>query len=261
MSDDLNGTLVRRQQELVQMVETKGQMSVEELACHFGVSQDTIRRDLRYLERQKVLLRTHGGAVSTAMLVHRETPFLTRANAHAEAKAKIGQAAVKLISDGESLAVNGGSTTAAFAAGLGSRRDLTIVTDNVALLSALPIETLREAYLLGGHYRLDLESTVGVVGFSSESIRVDTAIIGVSGLTAKDGISTTVFEEASMIAQMISCARRTIVLADESKFGVGAFAQIAPLAAIDLLVTDATPPSDLRQALTQANVEVIIALS
>src|SRR5215469_16185268 len=99
MSDDLNGTLVRRQQELVQMVETKGQMSVEELACHFGVSQDTIRRDLRYLERQKVLLRTHGGAVSTAMLVHRETPFLTRANAHAEAKAKIGQAAVKLISD------------------------------------------------------------------------------------------------------------------------------------------------------------------
>jgi DeoR/GlpR family transcriptional regulator of sugar metabolism len=189
MSKDQNAPLARRQEELLQLVEAKGQMSVDELARHFGVSDDTIRRDLQHLEGRKVLLRTHGGAVSTALLVHRETPFLTRAHAHADAKAKIGRAAAELISDGETLIINGGS--------------------------------------------------------------------GVSSLTTKDGLSTTVFEEASMVAQMISCARRIIVLADESKFGIGAFAQIAPLAAIDILVTDASPQPDL----SQAKVKMIVATS
>src|SRR5215471_5307242 len=116
---------------------------------------------------RKVLLRTHGGAVSTVLLVHRETPFLTRANAQADAKARIGRAAAQLISDGETLIVNGGSTTFAFAASLGIRRNLTIVTNNVAMLSVLPAEAIEDVYLLGGQYRMNLGATVGPVGFSS----------------------------------------------------------------------------------------------
>jgi DeoR family transcriptional regulator, fructose operon transcriptional repressor len=108
MSKDQIVTLPGRHQELLQLVETKGQMSVDDLASHFGVSDDTIRRDLQNLERRKLLLRTHGGAVSTALLVHRATPFLTRANVHADAKTRIGRAAAQLISDGETLIVNGG---------------------------------------------------------------------------------------------------------------------------------------------------------
>src|ERR1700732_2108556 len=100
MSKDLNGTLVRRHEELLQMVETKGQISVDELAQRLGVSDDTIRRDLQSLEHRKLLLRTHGGAVSTALLVHRETPFLTRTNANSGAKARIGRAAAQMIVDG-----------------------------------------------------------------------------------------------------------------------------------------------------------------
>jgi DeoR family fructose operon transcriptional repressor len=259
MSKDLNATLVRRQEELLQLVETKGQISVDELARHLGVSDDTIRRDLQNLEQRKLLLRTHGGAVSTALLVHRETPFLTRTNANSGAKSRIGRAAAQLISDGETLIVNGGSTTFAFAASLGPRRNLTIVTNNVAMLPILSPDTVQDVYLLGGNYCINLASTVGFVGFRSGNIRVDTAIIGVSGLTAQDGLSTTFLEEAPMLAQMITCARRTIVLADASKFGIGAFAQIAPLEAIDILVSDASPPPDLNQALSQANVEIIVA--
>jgi len=259
MSKDLNATLARRQEELLQLVETRGQISVDELSRHLSVSDDTIRRDLQNLEQRKLLLRTHGGAVSTALLVHRETPFLTRTNANAGAKARIGRAAAQLISDGETLIVNGGSTTFAFAVSLGARRNLTIVTNNVAILPVLSPETVQDVYLLGGSYRIDLSSTVGFVGFRSGNINVDTAIIGVSGLTAQNGLSTTFLEEASMLAQMINCARRTIVLADAAKFGVGAFAQIAPLDAIDILVTDVSPPTDLDQALSQAKAEIIIA--
>ncbi|MFZ0502137.1 MAG: hypothetical protein WAM44_00425, partial [Chthoniobacterales bacterium] len=81
----------------------------------------------------------------------------------------------------------------------------------------------------------------------------------VTGLTAAGGLSTTLLEEAPMMASMIAFARRTIVVADSSKFGFNAFAQVAPLNAVDILVTDAEPPADLRQALTQANVEIILA--
>src|SRR5262249_18649965 len=140
MSKEPTATIARRHQELLQLVEAKGQMSVEKLAVHFGISDDTIRRDLQQLERRKLLLRTHGGAVSTALLVHRETPFLTRASAQADVKARIGRAAAQLISDGETLIVNGGSTTFAFAGSLGSRRNLTLVTNSVVLLSVLPAE-------------------------------------------------------------------------------------------------------------------------
>jgi hypothetical protein len=136
---------------------------------------------------------------------------------------------------------------------------LTIVTNNVAMLSVLPAEAVEDVYLLGGQYRINLAATVGPVGFSSGSISVDTAVLGVSGLTATDGLSTTRPEEASMQAQMIACASRTIIVADASKFGHNTFAQIAPLSAIDALVTDAPPPPDLSQALSQANVEVIVA--
>jgi DeoR family fructose operon transcriptional repressor len=259
MNKDQNAPTARRQEELLELVETKGQISVDELAQRLGVSDDTIRRDLQNLEQRKLLLRTHGGAVSTALLVHRETPFLTRTNANSGAKARIGRAAAQLISDGETLIVNGGSTTFAFSTNLGVRRNLTIVTNNVAMLSALSPETVQDVYVLGGNYSMELGSTVGFVGFKSGNINVDTAIIGVSGLDTKSGLSTTFLQEASMLAEMIKCARRAIVVADSAKFGVGAFAQIAPLDAIDILVTDAAPPPDLSQALSLASVEIVLA--
>jgi len=127
------------------------------------------------------------------------------------------------------------------------------------MLSVLPVEAIEEVYVLGGQYHMNMGTTVGPVGFSSGSINVDTAILGVSGLTAANGITTTRPEDASMQARMIACARRTIVVTDASKFSHDTFAQIAPLSAIDVLVTDASPPPQLSQALNQANVEVIIA--
>jgi DeoR/GlpR family transcriptional regulator of sugar metabolism len=259
MSKNQNAPLARRHRELLRLVEIQGQTSADNLARRFNVSEETIRRDLQELEKRKVLLRTHGGAVSTAFLGHRETTFLTRANANADAKTRIGRAAAQLISDGETLMVNAGSTTFAFAASLGSRRHLTIVTNNVAMLTALPAEAVQRVYLLGGEYNVTLGSTVGSVGFNSSTISVDTTVLGVSGLTSSDGLSATLLEEASMFTRMITSGRRTIVVADASKFGFNAFAQIAPLSKIDILVTDASPPTALCQALMQAKVEVIVA--
>jgi DeoR family fructose operon transcriptional repressor len=243
----------------VQFLATRGQLTVDELAEHFGVSDDTIRRDLQILEQRKMILRTHGGAVSAGYLVHRQPSFSIRGQAHAAAKSRIGKVAAELISDGETLIVNGGSTTFAFATSLGLRRNLTIVTNNLAIPPILPPEAMQEIYVLGGQYKVNLVSTIGAVGFRSGDISVDTAIIGISGMTARKGIATTVLEETSMLAEMISSAGRIIVLADASKFGRTAFGHFAPLSAIDILVTDSPPPYDLAEALSKAEVEVVVA--
>jgi len=260
-TNDRNTTAVpaRRQQQLLELLAARGQLTVDELAEHFGVSDDTVRRDLQLLEQRKRVLRTHGGAVSTGLLVHRETSFSLRGQAQAAAKGRIGKAAAELISDGETLIVNGGSTTFAFATSLGLRRNLTIVTNNLAIPPVLPPEAIQEIHIVGGQYRVNLVSTIGSLGFGPGAISVDTAVIGVSGVTARKGVSTTVLEEASMLADMISSAERTIILADASKFGRNAFGHIAPLTAINILVTDVPPPDDLAQALGEAKVEIVVA--
>ena len=250
----------KRHLELVELVRARGQMTVNELSSHFGVSGDTVRRDLDLLASQGILKRTHGGAVAMDNLVHQDSTFMQRMSTRVPEKKRIARAASQLISDGETLLINGGSTTRLFAAELSSKRNLTIVTNNLTVPTTLAVECVRDVYILGGQYKWDAQVTIGPVGFvSSGSITVDSAVIGIGGITVQEGLTTTVLEEASVILGMINAARRTIVLADASKLGHSTFAQIAPLERIGILVTDEEPPSDLVQALKEARVELIIA--
>ena len=250
----------RRRSELVRLARSRGQVTIAELMEMFDVSADTVRRDLDLLAERRLLTRTHGGAVATDDLVTRDAPLTERLTTRKAAKDRIAQAAVALVSDGETLIINGGSTTRAFAAGLGVRRNLTVVTNNLGIPPALSGEAVRDVYILGGQYRAEAQVTIGEVGFGSVTgISADTAVIGVGGLSAAGGLSTTILAEAGIIAAMIAAARRTIVLADSSKCGHDSFAQIAPLARIDTLVTDAAPAVDLGRALEEAGVDLVIA--
>jgi DeoR/GlpR family transcriptional regulator of sugar metabolism len=252
-----NALPARRRSELVRLVRARGQITVADIAALFDVSADTIRRDLDYLADQGLLKRTHGGAVAGDMLVGADTPFALRINTRKEAKARIARAAAGLIADRETLLVNGGSTTLAFAAELAGRSGLTVVTNNLSLPGAVPRQAVRDLYMLGGLARLEAQVTLGAVGFAGTgSISADTAVIGVGGIS-RAGIFTSMLAEAEMIAAMLTASHRVIVLADASKFGRPAFAQIAPLARVHVLVTDAEPPENL--GLADAGVEVICA--
>ncbi|WP_245424202.1 DeoR/GlpR family DNA-binding transcription regulator [Methylovirgula sp. 4M-Z18] len=188
-----------------------------------------------------------------------DTPFDQRLNAQHTAKTRIGQAAVGLISSHETLLINGGSTTLAFAAALGGLSSLTIVTNNLSLPAAVPSQALRSLYLLGGEIRGGAQITVGPVGFvGAQAISADTAVIGVGGITPK-GCWTSNLAEATMMFSMIAAARRAIILADSSKFGHHAFAKVVSLEQVAVLVTDARPPADLMAALEAAEVHVIVA--
>jgi len=247
-----------RHSRLLALLQERGQASVADLVVALDVSRDTVRRDLDLLDQRGLLIRTRGGALDNSHLVQVDTTLGLRMDAHVEAKRRIGACAARLVRDSETLILNGGSSTCYFAGALGDRHNLTVITNNLRIPPAVPEGCSRAIHILGGLYWGVSQVTLGPIGFSSVAgISADTAVIGVTGLTAA-GISMGRLEEASATRGMIDIARRTIVLADASKFSVSAFSLIAPLSGIHHLVTDKEPPPDIAAALAAAGVEIAV---
>ena len=247
-----------RQNRLLELVQRDGQVTVTDLVSLLDVSRDTIRRDLDALERRDLLVRTHGGAVRKDQMVRIDTTWGLRMDAHAEAKRRIGRAAAGLVRDSETLLLNGGSSTCAFAASLGERRNLTVVTNNLRVPPVTPEAATRAIYVLGGTFWAVSQVTIGPIGMPGVAgLSADTAVIGVTGLSPS-GLSMGRLDEATATAGMIELAKRTVVLADRSKFNVEAFATIASFDQIEHLVTDADPPPDIAAALERAGVQVLV---
>ena len=253
----------RRRADLARFIQRSGQATVGELAEQFGVSLDTVRRDLEHLGERGVITRTHGGAVpneelATAQLAMADRPFALRDNP--EHKHAIGAAAAELITDGHTILINGGTTTLEVVRALRNQRDLSVVTNNVQVPGALPPGVVRHCYLIGGRYEPDSMVTIGPMAFTgSTGISADVALIGVGGIDAQAGLSTTNLDEARLIREMIDSASMVIVVADSSKFWRRSFAHICPLDTVTTLVTDAAPNQELAEALAGADVEVIVA--
>jgi DeoR/GlpR family transcriptional regulator of sugar metabolism len=249
----------RRRFELVRLARRQGQLSVTELSSQFGVSPDTIRRDLDLLSVRGLVRRTHGGAVPADHLVQSESPFAQRVNLRTAEKTRIAQCAAALVQNGETLIINGGSTTRIFAFELSGKKNLTVVTNALAIPASLPEHAVRDVFVLGGEYRAESHITVGSVAYGgSTAVSVDSAILGVAGIT-EDGVFARLLQEAAMTASMIAAARRTIVLADSTKFDQKLLGHIASLGQIDILITDANPPEKISQALNEFRIQVIIA--
>jgi DeoR/GlpR family transcriptional regulator of sugar metabolism len=164
-----------------------------------------------------------------------------------------------LIEDGESLFLNGGSTTRLLAFEFSRKKDLTVVTNALGIPAAIPHQAVRDIVVLGGEYRAESHTTVGSLAFSGTiGVSADTAVIGVGGIT-REGLFARLLPEATMTASMIAAARRTIVLADWTKFNRPLLAHVAALDQIDILVTDAEPPLELFKKLEELEVQVLIA--
>jgi DeoR/GlpR family transcriptional regulator of sugar metabolism len=258
----LDGSLpARRRFELIRLAKREGQLSIARLSSQFGVSADTIRRDLDLLSIRGLVRRTHGGAVVADYLAQTECVPAQRSGVRTAEKTRIAKCASELVNNGESLMLNGGSTTLLFASELIGKRDLTVVTNSLGIPPSLPHHAVRDIVLLGGEYRPESNTTVGSIAFcGAVPVNTDSAIVGVGGI-AQDGLYAGLLQDATMTANMIAHARRTIVMADSTKFGRRLLGHIASLDKINVLVTDAAPPKDLFRALLQLNVQVLIAPS
>ncbi|MDY7083790.1 MAG: DeoR/GlpR family DNA-binding transcription regulator [Actinomycetota bacterium] len=251
-----------RKAQLAAYVAEAGQVTVSALAERFGVSIDTVRRDLDQLSADGVLVRTYGGAVSRSTLQRTDRAVDQRLSIQEQEKDQIAQLAAALVEDGSTIMINGGTTTLALARSLGRHRELTVATNNLLVPAALPSSAIRDIYVFGGAVRALTLATIGPVSFRANGgadldISCDLALVGVGAISADAGFTTSNLAEAAMMQEMISRAERVAILADSSKFGRRLFAQVSELAAADYLVTDTMPPSDLHEALEAAQVEVI----
>ncbi|MFT4050770.1 MAG: DeoR/GlpR family DNA-binding transcription regulator [Microbacterium sp.] len=253
-----------RKADLAAFVAENGQVTVGDLAEHFNVSIDTVRRDLDQLHREGALVRTHGGAVSTVEGGLRDRGLDVRLRVQVEEKEKIARLAAEMVDDGAVIMLNAGTTTLAVARALRNHRDLTIATNNLRIPAEISPSTFRDLYLFGGAVRTITQATTGPVAFTMTAggpeldIRCDLALVAVGAVDAS-GYSTSNLGDATMMAEMIARADRTAILADSSKFGRRLFAQVAPLGGADYLITDTSPPDDLAAALAAAGVTVTTA--
>lgn len=253
----------RRRADLLRFIRERGQATVAELAETFAVSPDTVRRDLEQLATEGVVTRTHGGAVPQD-LAALDTPLLTRREEQSGEKERIAEAAAACVSDGQTVIVNGGTTTLATAAKLTGRTDLTIVTNNLLLPQALPDGVVRDVYVVGGAVRMRSLVTTGRLrlgdgeGVASHGVSGDLAIVGARAISREGMLGTSDLREAQITLEMIHAARRVVVLADSSKFERNAFAHICGPAEFDVFITDAPLPAEAARAFEAADVEVVV---
>jgi DeoR family fructose operon transcriptional repressor len=253
-----------RKADLTAYVTEVGEVTVSALAVRFGVSADTIRRDLDQLDADGFLVRTHGGAVSIAVMPSTEKKLDVRLRLQRSAKEKIGARAAGLVENGSVVMINAGTTTLAVVRHLEDHRELTIATNNLRIPTEISPKVCRDLYVFGGAVRLSGQATIGPIGFQFSDtgndldLHCDLALISVGAVSAESGFSTSNLAEALMMSEMVSRASKVAILADSSKFDRRLFAQVAELGSVDYLVTDVAPADELAEALRKNKVEVLL---
>jgi DeoR family transcriptional regulator, aga operon transcriptional repressor len=223
-----------------------GSVAVGDLADDLEASPATIRRDLVILEQQRLLARTHGGAI--AHVVSYELPLRYKGVRYAEEKRRIAKEAASSVSEGMAVGLTGGTTATEVARALADMQKLTVVTNALNIASELAVRP--------GLKLISNELSGPIAEASLTGLNLNVAFIGVDGIDAQAGCTTHHEVEAHTNAVMIKCARRVVVVADSSKIGKVAFARICDVAAVSELITDVGADSDAIRALTDAGVRV-----
>lgn len=256
--DTRNLVPVDRRHVILERVADEQTIHVGALAREFGVSEMTIRRDIRQLERDGFLRQTYGGA--TAHLTRAlDVAFNARALQHPREKRLIAMCAADLLADARMVFVGVGTTAEQFARYLHARAELTVVTASLPTASLLGTRPLRTISLGGAILRDDLTAVGPIAVASLQRYRFDVAVIGTAGVSARWGITELSDDEAEIQRVAIGQAERVIVLADGSKIGVAQRMVVGPANRIDTLVTDSSAPPAEIAALRRVGVRVVEA--
>jgi DeoR family glycerol-3-phosphate regulon repressor len=246
----------RRQNEIVALLRASGRVGVEELATHFEVSPQTIRRDLNEMSEARVITRVHGGAIVASSV--QNLAYDARKLVAQQHKRLIGEAAAKLIPDHSSLFINIGTTTEEVARALADRAGLMVITNNLNVANELYRNRSIDVIITGGSVR---STDGGIVGATTVDLirqfRVDTAVIGISAIDQDGTLLDFDIREVHVSRAIIENARRVILVTDSSKFSRSAPARIGTLADIDILVTDHLP-SPTTAALCRAHEVTVV---
>jgi DeoR family transcriptional regulator, glycerol-3-phosphate regulon repressor len=245
-----------RHAEILALLRKSGRVAVEDLAAHFSVTLQTIRRDLKELAEAKALVRVHGGAIVASGVANLD--YEARQHVARPHKQLIGEAAARLVPDNASLFVNIGTTTEEVAKALSNHSGLLIITNNLHVANELHRNKSIEVIVTGGSVRRGDGGILGAVTVAQiEQFRVDIAIIGTSAIDPDGTLLDFDVREVEISRAIIEHARKTILVADSSKFARTAPIRIGHLSEIDIFVTDCLPSSAIADMCRQCEVQVV----
>ena len=240
----------KRDNEILRQLLQDGEVTVEQLAERFETSHETIRRELRYLEGAGLLRRTHGGAIQIEPMLYepfrRLSSFAEQEQLQGAEKRRIGLAAAELITDGKIVALGAGTTTTQVGRSIHHRKRVTLVTNAINIAMELSHRVDLKIILTGGFLNKNCFALTGPSGIASlNEMFYDQAFISVDGIHPEHGLTSDNPELGAVNRAIIQQSRKTIVVADHSKFGKVGRTLIAPVAKVDLIITDSSAPRHL----------------
>jgi len=250
---------VDRRSDILKQLEKNDQVNVFELSKQFNVSEVTIRKDLRYLEKRNILIRSRGGAMKQS-LINVDLSIYDRRRQNIKLKEAIGSAAADMIFSGETVLFDTGTTIMQIARHLPKKLNITVITNSVDITFRLAEYPNIKVIMPGGILRRNSLALVGEQ--AAESLRgfyCDKYFLSADGIDLERGMMTTNIEEASLARINIKNSRKVIALIDSSKFQSKGITTIAPLTAIDTLVTDSGIPAEILEKIKGLGVYVIVA--
>jgi DeoR family fructose operon transcriptional repressor len=246
----------KRRDAILAQVYHHGHVEVGSLSHELGVSEATVRRDLRNLADEGLLDLNHGGASVS------RTPdysFLSKATRNLEAKRIVGRLAADLVSDGEQIFLDSGTTCFQMTGPLRGKRAISVIVNSIRTAQELFTPGL-DVLLLGGHYRPDRMDAVGPMAAASlDQLRGYRAFFGSDGLGRDFGPTATDIDSASLFGQAVRSAREAVLLVDHSKFDAPALYRIAEWKSVSRVVTDIRPPEDWMAFFQQMGIQVAYA--
>ena len=236
-----------RQQTILQLLDARGKVSIGELSGRFSVSEMTVRRELAQLEGEGLLRRTHGGAI-TVRSGSFEPPLVLRSRLHVAAKQAIAASVAHEVRDGQTLVLDGGSTGIAIAEALVGRA-VTVCALNLEAAAVLASSPETTVMVPGGQLRHGERSLVGPAAERTlADHRFDTYLMTASAVDAVAGATEWNVADAAVKRAALASSARCVLACDSSKFGQTAFARVAALDQVDLIITDTALATDQRRA-------------
>ncbi|MDX1400802.1 MAG: DeoR/GlpR family DNA-binding transcription regulator [Kiloniellales bacterium] len=248
----------KRHREILDLVRDKGTCQVADLAAHFGVSFETIRRDVKPLTSEGLLSKAHGAVFLPDRLG--EAPFERRMRDQADEKKSIARALARRIRDGDSLILDTGTTTSYLARALLDHRSLTVVTNSSDVARTLATVNGNKVYMAGGKLRGDNGAAFGPAAIEFIGrFRALYAVVSIGAIDADAGFMDYGLAESELARKALQCGETKVVVSDHTKFGRRSLVTVAPFDEIDLLVTDREPPDDISDCLNRAGTELLIS--
>jgi len=254
-----------RRNRIVEMVNTTGSKLVNDISAELGVTEVTVRADLRLLEERGLLTRFHGGAarVDTSggenAVASAEISLTERYQLAADPKKRIAIEAARLVKEGDTIILDSGSTTKLLAEQLAGMRNIAVITNNLPAAAILSENKDITLVVCGGTVRHKTASLHGnIAEYALRDVSANLMFVGADGLDAESGITT--FNEGFAIsAVMAAASRQVVVITDSSKFGRKGFNQVLSLDKIDTVITDEAAPAEALAGLRKKGKHVIVA--